>query len=294
MSTIFRRLSASLFARSSSTSVLRSAERALRSSRRERSCTRTRVSRSRTWKGFAITSDGAEREQLRRHILDGLRRHREHRHVAPVLVAGEPLEHGGAVAHRRRHVEQHEIGMHRAHLLEHALHRAAHDRDVVALLAQQPRERAGEQVIVVRDRGCATYPWPRIVRRPSHSMLPPLSTATVGPLGAHEPLAERRHRDRAARLDDELDPVEQEAHRAGERLVVDDAPPRRGTPGGARRGSCRSPSRAGRRRGRCVLSSTHRRAGRARARELGRAGGLDADHARVRHDAASPRWRRRR
>ncbi len=95
---------------------------------------------------------GAEREHLRRDILRRLRRHREHGHVAPMRIAGESLQHGGAIAHGRRHIQQEQIGVHRAYLLEHALHHAAHDRDVIALLLQQPGERAGEQIIIVGDQ----------------------------------------------------------------------------------------------------------------------------------------------
>jgi hypothetical protein len=113
--------------------------------------------------------------------------------------------------------------------------------------------------------------------------LPPLSTHTVGPSGAgrHHALRERRERHRAARLGHELRPVEEPAHGAGERAVVDGdhvvevrpvVGPRH-VPDAHAEQAVGQPLGVGHR---------DRRAGRARARQLGRARRLDAHDARVR------------
>jgi len=92
---------------------------------------RTRASSSRTWNGLLSKIRGPELQHLHRHLIGRLRRHHEHRHVAPLLLAAHALEQLIAVGGLRSHVDHQEIRGRHLEMIHHAAS-ARRDRDVVA------------------------------------------------------------------------------------------------------------------------------------------------------------------
>ena len=144
----------------------------------------------------------AEAERADGGLLGRHRGDHQDRQVLEARIGLDPLQELQPVHLGHHDVEQQQIERLRLEMLEQVL--AAGDGEhVVAVLLEDPGEGAGERLIVVGDEDLGSERHSALPAgdRESGSTLPPLTTATVGPAGAHLAGEQRGDGDGAGRLD---------------------------------------------------------------------------------------------
>src|SRR5256885_1887505 len=138
------------------------------------------------WLGDEIS--GPEAERLDRRLLGRHRREHQHRDVAEPVVCLHFRQQLQAVDLRHHDVEQQEVGALLFQLTDQPLTARRRD-DVVTVLLQDPRERADQGLVVVRDEDLGSGFGAQRPQSSSSegSTLPPLTTSTVGGTGRTAP-----------------------------------------------------------------------------------------------------------